>query len=815
MVTPSTRDPAPRPPLPIALLYQAEGLHEHLKRALTDLGAAVVYDSPAAAFDPSALTRSGAQVVVVNLDPQVEAEIEHLDELLTDDSLRVVFNDAEVSSRLEGSDQARWVRHLAAKILGIDDINPPRPQGAEAIPVRVKAAGPEYVGAGTVEQRFELEGDELARALAADTGESLLRARAALVTSDEPVAADVVQRYAGDEPAAGSAPLPESDLLAAVAASDRSEPPTLELPREIIEATPAFRAEAPTLELPLAELQATPPFRDKAPTLEIPRAEVEKERAFRDHSPTLEIPLSELDQARSFREAASTLEIPQADLARAQAGHEALTPTDAGARAPVDTDALALDAFALDLPAPTPAAPIPELTLEALDLPDLDLPFSAPPAAPPASATVAPKPTPDPELERNLADFGLIDAPDLADAIEPAVAAGEDDFASALGALELLPLDDGAPAPAPAARDVAPLGGLDDMLAAMTRGTVDLELPQSSAAKAGESKPTPAKSEPKPPPQGDPKPEAKPAPPRDISKLDLSHLSLAPIDDDAAPAPGPGRASFVLGQDSKPGKPAAASAKPAPPAPEGKGQTPPESFDFDLGGLGVDRVQKIAPNAPVEDLMAELEVLAAGDLPFAAPDAVTDGAAIQRVWVLGASIGGPEAVREFAAALPAETPALFILAQHMGSDFVDLMTQQLAKATKLRVQSARAGLRVAHGEIVVVPLDARVQVAPDGTLEVEPLTDALPYNPSIDQVLRDVADRYGAAAGAIIFSGMANDAVDGARHLAERGGVVWVQDPSSCVISSMVDGARDAGLVSFSGTPAELARQFLVEYGGA
>jgi two-component system chemotaxis response regulator CheB/chemosensory pili system protein ChpB (putative protein-glutamate methylesterase) len=797
MVTPSTRDPAPRPPLPIALLYQAEGLHEHLKRALTDLGAAVVYDSPAAAFDPSALTRSGAQVVVVNLDPQVEAEIEHLDELLTDDSLRVVFNDAEVSSRLEGSDQARWVRHLAAKILGIDDINPPRPQGAEAIPVRVKAAGPEYVGAGTVEQRFELEGDELARALTADTGESLQRARAALVTSDEPVAADVVQRYAGDEPAAGSAPLPESDRPAAVAASDRGEPPTLELP--------------------LAELEATPPFRDKAPTLEIPRAEVEKARAFRDHSPTLEIPLSELDQARSFREAASTLEIPQADLARAQAGHEALTPTDAEARSPADTDALALDAFALDLPAPTPAAPIPELTLEALDLPDLDLPFPAPPAAPPASATVAPKPTPDPERERNLADFGLIDAPDLADAIEPAVAAGEDDFASALGALELLPLDDSAPAPAPApaARDVAPLGGLDDMLAAMTRGTVDLELPQSSAAKAGESKPTPAKSEPRPPPQGDPKPEAKPAPPRDVSKLDLSHLTLAPIEGDAAPAPGPGRASFVLGPDAKPGKPTTASAKPAPPAPEGKGPTQPESFDFDLGGLGVDRVQKIAPNAPVEDLMAELEALATGDLPFAAPDTGTDGAAIQRVWVLGASIGGPEAVREFAAALPAETPALFILAQHMGSDFVDLMTQQLAKATKLRVQSARAGLRVAHGEIVVVPLDARVQVAPDGALEVEPLTDALPYNPSIDQVLRDVADRYGGAAGAIIFSGMANDAVDGARHLAERGGVVWVQDPASCVISSMVDGARDAGLVSFSGTPAELARQFLVEYGGA
>ena len=64
----------------IALLYQVPALHSHLKDALTELGARVVYDSTAATFDRGALSKSGAEVVIVNLDPEVGDEFEHLDE---------------------------------------------------------------------------------------------------------------------------------------------------------------------------------------------------------------------------------------------------------------------------------------------------------------------------------------------------------------------------------------------------------------------------------------------------------------------------------------------------------------------------------------------------------------------------------------------------------------------------------------------------------------------------------------------------------------------------------------------------------------
>ena len=181
------------------------------------------------------------------------------------------------------------------------------------------------------------------------------------------------------------------------------------------------------------------------------------------------------------------------------------------------------------------------------------------------------------------------------------------------------------------------------------------------------------------------------------------------------------------------------------------------------------------------------------------------------MWVLGASIGGPEAVREFLAALPADIPALFLLAQHMGADFMDLMVQQVARATSLPVVTVADGDFVTHGQVVVVPLNERVQLDATGNVRLSDPAEVSPYSPSIDRVMNEVADRFGSAAGAIVFSGMAHDAIEGAVYMRERGGTIWVQDPATCVISSMVDGAQEAGVVSFVGSPVELAHEFVAE----
>jgi chemotaxis response regulator CheB len=186
---------------------------------------------------------------------------------------------------------------------------------------------------------------------------------------------------------------------------------------------------------------------------------------------------------------------------------------------------------------------------------------------------------------------------------------------------------------------------------------------------------------------------------------------------------------------------------------------------------------------------------------------VTDRA--RRVWVLGASLGGPQAVRAFLSRLPGELPIAFILAQHIGEGFDRLLASQLDRETALHVACARAGVRLRHGDVLLAPLDQALRIDRDGCVALHPLAGRGIYSPSIDEVMREVAQRCGANAGAIVFSGMGDDGIEGARAIAAEGGVVWAQDAASAVISSMPDHARRAGVVSLSGSPESLADQLM------
>lgn len=181
----------------------------------------------------------------------------------------------------------------------------------------------------------------------------------------------------------------------------------------------------------------------------------------------------------------------------------------------------------------------------------------------------------------------------------------------------------------------------------------------------------------------------------------------------------------------------------------------------------------------------------------------------RRVWVLGASLGGPQAVRAFLSRLSGESPIAFILAQHIGEGFDQLLASQLDRETALHVACARAGARLRHGDVLLAPLDRALRIDRDGCVRLHPLAERGIYSPSIDEVMHEVAQRYGANAGAIVFSGMGDDGIEGARAIAAEGGVVWAQDAASAVISSMPDHARRAGVVSLSGPPESLADQLM------
>ena len=183
----------------------------------------------------------------------------------------------------------------------------------------------------------------------------------------------------------------------------------------------------------------------------------------------------------------------------------------------------------------------------------------------------------------------------------------------------------------------------------------------------------------------------------------------------------------------------------------------------------------------------------------------------QQVWVLGASLGGPAAVKSFLDSLPAELPVAFVLAQHIDQSFLETLSNVLCRDNGFECAVGYEGTVLRHGQVFIAPTEYAVDFTDTGILVNTGKEWEGPYAPSIDQVINTVSSRYGAQSGAILFSGMGNDGSIAGPQMAERGGLVWAQTADTCACSSQPDSARETGCVTFSGSPEHLARA-LVEH---
>ena len=194
------------------------------------------------------------------------------------------------------------------------------------------------------------------------------------------------------------------------------------------------------------------------------------------------------------------------------------------------------------------------------------------------------------------------------------------------------------------------------------------------------------------------------------------------------------------------------------------------------------------------------------------PHWITPGAKdrpAEEVWVLGASLGGPAAVKDFLDHLPAGLPVGFVYAQHIDGNFTEVLTRVLGRHAHYRLRHAEEGMTVNNGDVVLLPVDHEWTFSHQGTLTKKDTPWPGHYGPSIDQVLLNVGDHFGPRCHAILFSGMGNDGAIAAPLLRAHGGRIWVQDSASCANSSMPDSVAETGCTSFTGTPAQLARELV------
>ncbi len=165
-----------------------------------------------------------------------------------------------------------------------------------------------------------------------------------------------------------------------------------------------------------------------------------------------------------------------------------------------------------------------------------------------------------------------------------------------------------------------------------------------------------------------------------------------------------------------------------------------------------------------------------------------------RVVAVATSTGGPAALHRLLSDLPGDFPPPVLVVQHITAGFTAGLADWLNKVSGLHVKIAEDGEALAAHTVYLAPDDRHLGVSPRGKVALSAAPPVGGFRPSGTYLFESVARVYGAAAVAVILTGMGDDGVAGLRAVRQAGGRVIAQDEKSCVIFGMPGCAIAAGL---------------------
>ncbi|KQP06648.1 two-component system response regulator protein-glutamate methylesterase [Methylobacterium sp. Leaf99] len=172
-----------------------------------------------------------------------------------------------------------------------------------------------------------------------------------------------------------------------------------------------------------------------------------------------------------------------------------------------------------------------------------------------------------------------------------------------------------------------------------------------------------------------------------------------------------------------------------------------------------------------------------------------------RVLLIGASTGGPRAVGEvlekIGSATLRQVPVLIV--QHMPPVFTAVFAEHLGARTGLPAAEGKADERLQPGRIYVAPGGRHMGLAgtpgrPDVAIRLHDGPVVNFCRPAVDVLFQDAAAIFGAAALAVVLTGMGADGTGGARALTEAGAAVLAQDEATSTVWGMPGSVAKAGL---------------------
>jgi two-component system chemotaxis response regulator CheB len=181
---------------------------------------------------------------------------------------------------------------------------------------------------------------------------------------------------------------------------------------------------------------------------------------------------------------------------------------------------------------------------------------------------------------------------------------------------------------------------------------------------------------------------------------------------------------------------------------------------------------------------------------------------------IAASTGGPLALERVFAGLRSDSPAAYLVVQHLPAGFSGSFASRLSRMAGFPVVEAANNMRVRSGVGYVAPYGFHMRVTGSpGHATIIELVDGPTLHglkPSADPLFESAAECYGDAVTGVVLTGMGSDAALGMLAIHDAGGPTIAQDEDTSVVWGMPGAAVHLGaaqyVVPIDRVPVEIRR---------
>lgn len=171
-----------------------------------------------------------------------------------------------------------------------------------------------------------------------------------------------------------------------------------------------------------------------------------------------------------------------------------------------------------------------------------------------------------------------------------------------------------------------------------------------------------------------------------------------------------------------------------------------------------------------------------------------------KIVAIGASTGGPLALKTLLAKIPKDFPCPIVIVQHMPKGFTEEFANSLNRISPLKVKEAQDGEDLIPGKVLVAPGGKHLKVEKKDQRFIVTISDDFPKNshrPSVGVLFESVASSYGASSIGIIMTGMGNDGSCEIGDIHKRNGITIGQSERTCVVYGMPKVAYQNGFLDY------------------